>query len=119
MDPSTPSRHHSNIYLASLRRILVAFAYYSCDHPSPMGLLKTGRRCQYQIGYCQALNYVVGWLLLVIGGGVEFGKMERNNIKKVEEKVFWMLVRYKQINLFAFEILIVILSHTFLSYPCE
>ncbi|TPX40546.1 hypothetical protein SeMB42_g05950 [Synchytrium endobioticum] len=53
-------------YLASLRRILVAFAYYSWPHPDARVNLKQSK---YNVGYCQALNFVVGMLLLGITDG--------------------------------------------------
>ncbi|KAJ1563553.1 hypothetical protein HK096_000489, partial [Nowakowskiella sp. JEL0078] len=80
-----------SIYVHSMRRILVAFAYYSWPHPDPgrllaavsaaasAGFLGTNatsngkyfgelsdlpKKCTYNIGYCQSLNYIVGFLLL-------------------------------------------------------
>ena len=75
----------------SLRKILVAFAYYSFPHPDHSK--KPIRTCTYQIGYCQSLNFIVGFLLLV------FTRNNNNDVNSsqqvnqdIEEKVFWLLI---------------------------
>ncbi|KAI8911211.1 rab-GTPase-TBC domain-containing protein [Powellomyces hirtus] len=87
-----PSIHfEQNPYLLSLRRILVAFAYYSWYHPDPDRVAL--RHCKYPIGYCQSLNFIVAFLLLVFADDdfdYECGGEQAR--LSVEERVFWMLV---------------------------
>jgi hypothetical protein len=79
----------SNIYLSTLRKILVAFAYYSWPHPNPSIML--ARRCSYKIGYCQSLNFLVGLLILVFTyGDSEFSGRSEDVL--LEEQIFWMLI---------------------------
>jgi hypothetical protein len=78
-----------NIYLSSLRKILVAFAYYSWPHPNPS--IIHARRCPYKIGYCQSLNFLVGLLILVFSYG-DSGFSKRTEDTTLEEQIFWMLV---------------------------
>lgn len=58
-DGSTTVEPHSNEKIQQLRRVLLAFSVYSPN-----------------IGYCQSLNFLAGFLLLVLS----------------EEETFWMLV---------------------------
>lgn len=86
-----------NPFLLSLRRILVAFAYYSYPHPDIKMDVKRllGHRLSYNIGYCQSLNFITGLILLVFG--TEPKAMESNEARmETEEKVFWMLVTIVQ-----------------------
>ncbi|KAJ3116265.1 tRNA-dihydrouridine(20a/20b) synthase [NAD(P)+]-like protein [Phlyctochytrium bullatum] len=93
-----------NPYIRSLRRVLVAFAYYSWPHPDEN---KTPpRSCTYRIGYCQSLNFIAGLLLLIDArtsgaggvsgttseGGMAFGSGDEETALKVEERTFWLLV---------------------------
>ncbi|KAJ3408959.1 hypothetical protein HDV05_004673 [Chytridiales sp. JEL 0842] len=71
--PETPKPDFSsNPYIRSLRRILVAFAYYSWPHPDESR--QPPRSCSYKIGYCQSLNFVVGLLLLVVAQTPDGGR---------------------------------------------
>lgn len=58
-DGSTTVEPHSNEKIQQLRRVLLAFSVHSPD-----------------IGYCQSLNFLAGFLLLILN----------------EEETFWMLV---------------------------
>ena len=81
----------------SLRRILVAFAYYSWPHPDLSRI--TPKKCSYNIGYCQSLNFIVGLILIIFtvphseeSDFIPFDKKDDNARLVVEEKVFWILV---------------------------
>ena len=74
---------------ASLRKVLVAFAYYSYPHPD--NSKKPIRTCTYQIGYCQSLNFIVAFLLLVFSESIPNNPCQEV-IEEIEEKVFWMLI---------------------------
>ena len=74
----------------SLRTILVAFAYYSFPHPE--SYKEPLRTCTYQIGYCQSLNFIVGYLLLVFTQDLEYETSDLKEMYDIEEKVFWMLI---------------------------
>ncbi|KAJ3016654.1 hypothetical protein HKX48_003931 [Thoreauomyces humboldtii] len=90
---SGPLRIHfeTNPYLLSLRRILVAFAYYSWPHPSTDRI--SLRQSKYAIGYCQSLNYLVALLLLVFAeNDADFELSDEMARLQVEERVFWTLV---------------------------
>lgn len=75
---------------ASLRKILVAFAYYSFPHP--VKSREPIRTCTYQIGYCQSLNFIVAFLLLVFSHDAFHQSNGTEEIDQIEEKVFWMLI---------------------------
>ncbi|KAJ3107834.1 hypothetical protein HDU97_003182 [Phlyctochytrium planicorne] len=93
-----------NPYIRSLRRILVAFAYFSWNHPDETRC--PPRSCTYKIGYCQSLNFIAGLLLLIDArtsgsggtsgatpdGGMAFGSGDEETALKVEERTFWLLV---------------------------
>ncbi|KAI9098602.1 hypothetical protein DFS34DRAFT_618102 [Phlyctochytrium arcticum] len=85
-----------NPYLLSLRRILMGFAYYSWPHPDKSrSMLRT---CTYPIGYCQSLNFITAFLLLVFSrrnNGLDSDDFESGCERArlaVEERVFWMLI---------------------------
>ncbi|KAJ3290594.1 hypothetical protein HDU79_003122 [Rhizoclosmatium sp. JEL0117] len=67
--PTSPTTPNSQTplpqtqHLQSLRKILVAFAYYSWPHPDESR--NPPKQCSYRIGYCQSLNFVAGLILLV------------------------------------------------------
>lgn len=84
IDYSKETRH-----IQSLRRILIAFAYYSYPHPDPSRTLS--RRCTYTIGYCQSLNFIVGLLLLVFSFDTDFEHNQDTSLD-IETRVFWTLV---------------------------
>ncbi|KAJ3373740.1 hypothetical protein HDU91_004276 [Kappamyces sp. JEL0680] len=90
---STLFQEETNQYLLSLRRVLVAFAYYSWPHEIKQELPKA---CSYHIGYCQGLNMLVGLLLLVYASPTKetqarFESGEEETVLELEEKVFWTL----------------------------
>ncbi|KAI8816494.1 uncharacterized protein EV422DRAFT_285515 [Fimicolochytrium jonesii] len=98
--PPSPSHPHPTItteqnpFLLSLRRILVAFAYYSRPQPnSTLSRTQNLRKPKYNIGYCQSLNFLAGFLLLVFADDdFEFETGHDAARLSVEERVFWMLV---------------------------
>ncbi|TPX32868.1 hypothetical protein SmJEL517_g04057 [Synchytrium microbalum] len=100
-----PNSSSPTPYLESMRRVLVAFAYYSWPHPDPKLKLKHSK---YNVGYCQSLNFVVGMLLLGIADGqpLEVGSpsiLQQPAIdpgftwspvtsqREVETRAFWIL----------------------------
>ncbi|KAJ3216890.1 hypothetical protein HDU67_008797 [Dinochytrium kinnereticum] len=101
---SATSPRPTNPYIRSLRRILVAFSYYSWPHPDETRA--PPRSCTYRIGYCQSLNFIAGLLLLIdartsgaggasgasADGGMSFGSGDEDTALKVEERTFWLLV---------------------------
>lgn len=69
----------------------MAFAYYSFPHPEKSK--EPLRTCTYQIGYCQSLNFIVAFLLLVFTHDIDFDQSDlTEEIHSIEEKVFWMLI---------------------------
>ncbi|KAJ1551927.1 hypothetical protein HK405_013374, partial [Cladochytrium tenue] len=105
-EPRPANFYMQSPYLRCLRRILVAFAYFSWPHPNETRT--PPRVCSYPIGYCQSLNFIVGLLLLVDGqtsgdngepgggNGAVFENMAHENWERVtarvEERTFWLLV---------------------------
>jgi hypothetical protein len=90
---SSPTIEENNLLshppmIQSLRRILVAFAYYSWPHPDESR--RPARVCSYTIGYCQGLNAIAALLLLVYTHDLSLGSVEE--WLSVEEQVFWTLV---------------------------
>ena len=83
---SSEDREYS--LLKQLRKILVAFAYYSCPHPDKNR--KLVRTCSYEIGYCQGLNFIVGFLLLVFTHDIH--QKDYKSMLEAESKVFWTLI---------------------------
>ena len=87
------TQRRTNPYIQSLRRILVAFAYYTWPHPLPKyhGLVNTSK---YDIGYCQSLNFIAGFLLLVFTypKNDTYSSFTPEQRLKTEEDVFWTLV---------------------------
>ncbi|KAJ3352441.1 hypothetical protein HDU83_007991 [Entophlyctis luteolus] len=106
-------------HVKSLRKVLVAFAYYTWPHPDDSR--NPPRQCSYRIGYCQSLNFVAGLILLVFlpnqlskttgaaaapaaqtaGGSsasmlpplpVTSNETDSAAISRAEERAFWMLV---------------------------
>ncbi|KAI8622819.1 rab-GTPase-TBC domain-containing protein [Chytriomyces sp. MP71] len=61
--PSSPVAPIVTPHVHSLRRLLVAFAYYSWPHPDDSRT--PPKQCSYRIGYCQSLNFVAGLILLI------------------------------------------------------
>ncbi|EGF83751.1 hypothetical protein BATDEDRAFT_21189 [Batrachochytrium dendrobatidis JAM81] len=94
--PSLPKiSNETNIYILSLRQVLVSFAYYSWPHPDESRT--PWRTCPYPIGYCQSLNFIVGMLLLVFvqsdpQTNAAFTSGDEAVRIEVEQSVFWMLV---------------------------
>ncbi|KAI8998250.1 rab-GTPase-TBC domain-containing protein [Gaertneriomyces semiglobifer] len=84
----------SNPHILSLRRILVAFAYYTYPHPSPPTHVPIHYHApRYNIGYCQGLNFIAGLLLLVFTSNCELQyEREEHTRLDVECRVFYMLV---------------------------
>ncbi|KAJ3174712.1 hypothetical protein HDU87_006961 [Geranomyces variabilis] len=85
--------YEQNPYLLSLRRVLVAFAYYSTpSHPAAASRAPV-RAPAYPVGYCQSLNFVAAFLLLVFADDdFDFECGDGPARLLVEERVFWMLV---------------------------
>ncbi|KAJ3147103.1 hypothetical protein HDU86_008099 [Geranomyces michiganensis] len=83
-----------NPYLLSLRRVLVAFAYYSTPvQPGAESRHAPVRAPSYPVGYCQSLNFVAAFLLLVFADDdFDFECGDGPARLLVEERVFWMLV---------------------------
>lgn len=89
----TRNDRFESVYIQSLRRILVAFTYYSWPHPDKSRTCP--RQCSYNIGYCQSLNFIVGFLLLVYTDSPDptsFQSASEQKRKDVEVRVFWTLV---------------------------
>lgn len=76
-------------YVRSLRQILVAFSYYSWPHFDP----RIGQRecLSYKIGYCQSMNFICGFLLLVYAQDTDF-EVDSEAARIIEAKAFWTLV---------------------------
>ena len=90
------SSREENVYLLSLRRILVAFAYYSWPQPEN-STYTVESQCSYKIGYCQGLNCVVGLILLAFtsqNGEIkrQFESADTQTINSIEADVFWTFV---------------------------
>ena len=88
-DHGNNHQKEENAYLISLRRILIAFVYYSWQDPNSMVYLE--RTCAYTVGYAQGLNFIVAWLLFVFTHGQDYETLSKREQFLVEEKVFWML----------------------------
>ncbi|KAJ3151810.1 hypothetical protein HDU89_001859 [Geranomyces variabilis] len=85
--------YEQNPYLLSLRRVLVAFAYYSTPSHPAAGSRAPVRSPAYPVGYCQSLNFVAAFLLLVFADDdFDFECGDGPARLLVEERVFWMLV---------------------------